>query len=772
MSGRRHALDLAVLLSAGVSAALAGDHPRLLFSARDVPRLRHVCGIAPAGAEIVGARRFAAGAEHFNALRAYFAARTPGEPLPGELAAAAFLVRVAPADPGAPAWAALLNGALRDPPWLTADPVELVFALDWGWNAIAADVRAALIAALRQRAAPLLPSDSPLQPERFRVRLAALAFAACIDENDDPTETWLRLRRELRDAAQSYCATTFPAFCAGRGLSPTTPAAGPLEECDASLALEFAATLTHGDLWSSQRDGVGRWLEHYVFAYSPHPALQRHFVRDDPGDAATLPAARWSAMTPLTAFLIAARTHDPAATAAAQRVVQAMSGPNAPLESIPWNWAPLVCELSPARACDAQALPLARNLGGAVVFRGGGNPADTIVWIEAGQPFLREGQAFDAGHFLVRRGGELVVGAADVVASEAVPTKGGGQYLGSRPVPNGFAQFSVATAAHNCALIYRPNRAANWRSAAFEPSGGQRVQEGVCRDFTADPRVSPRRVGALTAYGASPSAAYAALDLAAAYDPRDVQAYTREFVFFWRRGLVIIDRVAVMSSQVRPAVRVHLSSRPRADARSLTDAERLAGTDNDAGIWRVADDAWIDWRDRRGAAWLTFAAPATRDVRLAGGPAERLTIAAGVSAGRGYLGGSEASFERLIHPLVSARLENAWYRLGQPTVLGPSVGATPLWGQAEATASGPGGSYLFVTLLLTANADDPAPRLASTPTADGGLRVELSQGREHATLEIVAGPMPGGSLALGENEPAWDFPMAIMPDPSLPLSAP
>ena len=40
-------------------------------------------------------------------------------------------------------------------------------------------------------------------------------------------------------------------------------------------------------------------------------------------------------------------------------------------------------------------------------------------------PFLRRRQHFDAGHFLIRRGGCLAVDGADDVAFEAVPSKGG-----------------------------------------------------------------------------------------------------------------------------------------------------------------------------------------------------------------------------------------------------------------------------------------------------------------------------------------------------------
>ena len=69
-------LALAVLWAEVAAAPLsAGQHPTLLITPDDVPRLRHACGLAPPPADAMDPGRAGMRAPDFQALRAHFAKR-------------------------------------------------------------------------------------------------------------------------------------------------------------------------------------------------------------------------------------------------------------------------------------------------------------------------------------------------------------------------------------------------------------------------------------------------------------------------------------------------------------------------------------------------------------------------------------------------------------------------------------------------------------------------------------------------------------------------
>jgi hypothetical protein len=304
-------------------------HPKLLIGPDDLPRLRHACGTAAPGEAAQGWGRAGARAREFQSLRTHFARRLEGQALPGELLGAAFLHLVDPSDPFDPQRVELINQALCEPLGAPADLFETVIALDWSWDALNPQARESFLLSLRKQALPLTPADSPLDSPVFWRKLAMLAGAWAMDEQDESGSGWADTRQRLLAAGREYSETTLPAFVRWRGLAPTSPAAGPWEERDTALAIELAGSLLGSDLWPQYRASVGRWLEHYVYASFAHPALQHHFIRDDGSVAPLSPAPCWDELLPLTAHLIAVRTHDPAAALIAQRVEHPMRGATA-----------------------------------------------------------------------------------------------------------------------------------------------------------------------------------------------------------------------------------------------------------------------------------------------------------------------------------------------------------------------------------------------------------------------------------------------------------
>lgn len=764
-SGRR-AGSFAVLLALSVlsAAAEAGEHPCLFLCPGDVARVRQRCGIEPAPRAETSPAAETLTAD-YQAVRGWFGGRPAGEVVPGELMAAAFLHLVDPGDPAYRARLQLINSSLQQPAGGTIDLLELIVALDWCWNDLDPGARREFLLGARKWMVPLGATDSPLDPRRFRQALASVALAVVVGDAEEASPSWLALREGVLAAAQTHLTKTFPVFLRWRGLSPTGPAAAAEEELTTALAVELAGLVLGREAWHEDGAIVGRWLEHYVFALSDHPAVDHNFVRDDAGPAPLTPAVAWRDLLPVTAHLIAARTGNAAAAWVADRVEAALRDPATQERAALWRWVPIMFDLTELARCDTQRLPTARNLGGAVVFRGCGGVDATAIWIDAAQPFLRRGQHFDAGHFLIRRGGQLTVGGGDEVGFEAIPGKGGSQQLGNSREPFNFEQYSTATIAHNAVVLWDSARTSDWYGQPYLPAGGQRPIEGTCTDFVTSLESQGRLTGVQRAYGFQEDAAYLALDLSAAYEKRAISAYTREFVFLLGRALLIVDRLTLPTTRSMPTWVLNLPTRPQADGSDLEDAARVAGSGNDAGIWRYDGAKWLHWTHRDGGLWLRVAAPETRVLRVVGGPARRLMIKDGPYAGQSYVGGEPESFERLIIPGERRGARNAWYRLGAPTLLGTELCKTPHWGRIEVEPAGRSLVVTFVTLLVTDSADGQTAPDAEITSGEEVVAVRLRLDNREATLHLPAGGAPGGRLAVsGAAVFTWDLPRTLEPD--------
>ena len=758
------------LLGAALVAApvLAGLHPRILITANDIPRLKHACGVESGAAGVAGLGRAGSHAADFQSLRSHFAGRQGVDVLPGELSGAAFLHLVDPDDPLDRARIALVNRALRQPIWSATDVFERVLALDWCWDALDTEVRREFLLEIRKLAAPLTPADSPLDHRTFSRKLVTLAAVLAVDQDDDSSPGWVKLRGRVLESARTYFETTFPTYIRWRGCAPTSPAAGPSEECDTALALELAGGVLGRNVWPEQRGTVGRWLEHYVFASFSHPALQHHFIRDDGNAAPLSPAPTWDGMLPITAHMIAARTQDPAAAFVARRVEQRLVGPAAHPLATAWQWVPIVFDTRAIDRCDFARLPAARNFVGAVVFRGRHGAAETGIWIEAGQPFLRRRQQFDAGHFLIYSNGHLAAGAGDDVAFEAIASKGGAQYAGD----NGdfeFEQYFASTTAHNCLLLWDPIRVPRWYGKRYEPVGGQRPLEDTCEDFTQPLEGNPRQTARQLAYGQQGTSAYLALDLLPAYGRRAAQVYTREFVFLAGRALIVVDRVTLRRGRGEPVSVTNVPARPNVDGHDLPADKRIAGKSATAGVWACDDAEVLRWSDGDGVLWMFPLMPEQRRLHVAGGPATKRVVVEGPQAGPTYVGGEAEGFERLLRPAGHAEPKNAWYKLGAPTLLGPTFGTSAHWGRVEVEPAERAASHVFVTVFVVEAADAVRPPSAKMQPADDAIAVRLDTGIERAVVRMAVGEGLSGTVEFpGGATGAWTLPGTVQPDEPLP----
>lgn len=783
-----------VLFAFGV--AIAGDHPRLLLDRNHLAALRHHCGVKRLGTGGAGSDspfgKFGAGGLDYARLKRH-AAAPAGDFLPsGDLAATAFVVMTEPENPVARQCAELTATRLTQPLTVITDVFELALALDWAWELIPASARVEFIRNVRERASPLSAGDSPLDARRFREKLGWLAAAIVIDDADDPATTWRSIRARILDGAKSYFDGPFGLFLRARGPTPTSPATAAEEECLTMLALELARHVPGAKSWDSYGPDVARWMEHYLLADMQRehargaPAMQ--VIRDDGVLRPLTPAPRPEKFHPITSALLAARTRDPVAALVADRVRAAMNaGETSPTVAVSaWLWSSLVFRFDDVPRADPEYTPAIRDLDGAVVLNGGpmarevgvfDPAADVLLWIEAGQPVLRRGQHFDAGHFVLRTATDwLTAQSGDGVALEAIPSKNGAQMLGTPGEVFDIEQFECATISHNGLVIWDVAQVPKWYGANYVPRGGQRVIEGTCTDFSA-PAIAARETGEILAAGACDRAAYAALDLRRAYEPRQAASYCREFLLLWGRVLVIVDRVKLGKTATDPICVFQLPVRPTVDRAELPAEKRLAGTDNAAGFWNLRDAETVAWNMGTVGVVLSPLYPKGRIVNVIGGPGASSRITEIPFAGVTYVGGGANTFERIVNPAQRERPRNVWYRLGQPTILMGATGpegafsaALPLhWGRVEIGPAKRANEIVFVNVMCVLSGRE-APPVATAEEGGTMLRMVIEWSGLTAEMDISSGMEVGGSVRfVGANARSWRLPTERETAPDWPL---
>ena len=224
-------------------------------------------------------------------------------------------------------------------------------------------------------------------------------------------------------------------------------------------------------------------------------------------------------------------------------------------------WARLVYGPWETREAPRRVMPLSRSFGGGwVAMRSGWSPGETVLLFDAGQPFWRSRQHYDAGQFQIYRKGRLAIDAGDDVTFQAITDQGGQTLIGD--LPGDWDNYAQATIAHNVVTVVDRKFTQTIYGRDWPALGNQRLIE---RDYTpveGDITKTARRTGELTAFETNLFYSYAAADLTPAYPPRIVRAFSRRILFLHAGAVVVLDRVRTVQTDSIKTWHLQLPARP------------------------------------------------------------------------------------------------------------------------------------------------------------------------------------------------------------------
>ncbi len=774
---------------AGAEWRMPASHPRLFICSDELPTLRAACGVAAtqdASATTPGFGIYHAELQRLKEVAAELVkARAGWDDL--YVPAILHLVTGQPQTPDA--YTRYVAAELTHPSRQRIG-IDGLAALDWCWDALEPATRQSILGRLRDQVELFDDRQSPLDHEEFSRRLESMAAAVVLNPGECRDHASLLGRLELiRLDAARYFETAFPRFCRERGVMPTSPASGIQEEADIVLACELWRCATGKNLLKELRTSAGRMLEHYFYADTEHPALAHGFIHDDGAAIPLRPGGIYRGFAPAVPFVLARYAGDPVAAWYAMRslpLTAAMS-----LEADRYLWVKLLYGTFEARPAPRKAMPLGRNFGGGwVAMRSGWRPGDTVVLFDAGQPFWRSRQHFDAGQFQIYRRGRLAIDSGDDAAFQAVIEQGGRTLVGG--APGDWENFSQATIAHNCITVVDQRFVPRHYGRAWPAIGNQRLIERSYVPGEGPIADTLRHTGTLTAFETNSFYSYAAADLGPAYPPEVVRSMSREILLVHAGVVLVRDRLETVKPAAIRTWHLQLPARPvliagtspptagtaaadaagqgvvsppggeavsgrssllpegsaqAADRDALTGARQAHGIDDSAGIWELdAPQTWVQVTHGEGRLFVRTLLPVDADRRLVGGPMEVRTIGEGSMAGRPYVGGAPFGYEYRLWPASFLKAPNASYELGRPVGLGPQFGVGAAWGRYEASPPGPQPVTTFLHVLIPTDAAVAGPPPLRFESSDDAARLELTLGDQAAVIDLW--PEGGGQISI------------------------
>lgn len=757
------ALTLAPVRAEDTSVPLA--HPRLLINPEDVAAIRMRCGIRPTGPAPAVRASFGVQRDVLERLKDTAHEIMKGEARHGDLFAPA-LLHLVTGEPGrADAYTRYVTDSLLDPRRRLFE-IDALVALDWCWESIEEPSRTRIIERLPVVPEAFSPAVSPLNHLDFNKKLCGLAAAILRYRSGDQTQAETTQLYRVIKAGREYLQGPFVEFYRQRGAVPTSGEQGIWEETDYCLALELLRSGLGINLWPELANSFGRSMEHYFYADTEHPGLEHGFIHDDGTEIPHAPGRIFRGFAPAVPWAIAAQTGDPVAIWYANRSLP-RQGQIVP-EVDRYGWVRLVYGPLNEPEADRSACPLGRHFGGGwVAMRTGWAPGETVVLFDAGQPFWRSRQHFDAGHFQIYRKGRLTVQSGDDVTFQAIPSQQGRTILiertGALPKSADWDHYFQSTIAHNCVTVADPKFRQHLYGRPWTALGNQRLI-GHNYDFTAgDVRKAGRETGRLTAFETHRLYSFAAADLTAAYPPETVRSIRREILLLNAGAVLVLDRVHAATGKSIKTWHLQLPAPPQvlggtadlsASAASVPaeepassgsvpvapvsiGAKQIHGTEPDAGLWQLGEDQdWLAVTHLGGRLFVRTLWPAGATRRLIGGPMRPRIIPGGPSAGRTYFGGDPAGFEYRLWPAAFLDAPSAAYELGRPMGLGPQFGVGAAWGRLDVSPSEKMEEVVFLHLLIPTDATVETPPAFSFSEIEQTGKLDLTLGAQQISVSL------------------------------------
>lgn len=726
-------------------------HPRLLITRDDLPDLRVRCGIEDYRDDPVAHRRgvvFGAQREVLERLRDVGDRIITRDARRDDLYVPAVLHLATGRIGQADRYTHYVARQLLDPDRIQYD-LDALVALDHCWDALGAEQRRRIVDRLLPTIRPFDRGDSPLNHLAFDMKLRSLAAALVIYDHefarDRPDDA--DYLGEIITTAGEYLSGPFVRFFQQRGAMPTSGGRGIWEEQDGVLAIELWLTATGRNLWPDLSDSLARAMDHYFYADTEYPGLDHGFIHDDGSHIPLNPGRVYERFLPAVPWVIANRTRDPIATYIARRGLPTVMPEMLP-ETDRYQWVRLLYGPLDQPEAARAAYPLARHFGGGwVAMRSGWEPGATVLLFDAGQPFWRARQHFDAGQFQIYRKGRLAIDSGDDVTHEAVPSRGGRVML--QDSPGAWEHYFQATIAHNCITVADRRHPLMLYGRPWLAIGNQRPIEGSFDLLTGDIARTNRVTGRLTAFETNSFYSYAAADVSAAYSPDLVQSIQREILFLNAGAVLVLDRVEARRKTSIKTWHLQLPAAPRVDGMALDELHQLHGVDARAGVWEMRpDEAWLDVSHMDGRLFVQTLAPEPAERRIGGGPMKAATIPTGDHAGRTYHGGDPSGYEHRLWPASMLRSPNMVYELGDPIGLGPQFGVGATWGRLDVSPSEESDRVVFLHLLIPTDrtVEEPPPTEFGIEDFQATLQIALPDQKAHITLNLAE--EPGGTVRL------------------------
>jgi len=719
-------------------------HPRLLINRNELAALRVRCGM--------------------EKYRDNPAARAPGARFGSQRAVFDRLKTVAPKiirfhagsdDLYVPAVLHLIEGQLGRPDAYTdyvtselLDPerrryeMDAVVALDYCWDAIDSEKRGRIAERLMRSIRSFDAADVPFDHFTFYRKLCSLAGAIVLYDEGmirEKPQAATKLTAVI-SLAQNYLRDTFVEYCRQRGIMPSSGQNGIYEEADIVLAVEIWRSGAGRSLWPQLSDSVGRALEHYFYADTEYPGLDHGFIHDDGSHIPLHPGQVYRGFVPAVAWAVAKHTRDPVATWFAKRSLSTSRKSVIP-QIDRYQWVRLFYGPLNQAEADRRKCPPARNFGGGwVVMRSGFLGGDTVLLFDAGQPYWRSRQHFDAGQFQIYRKGRLAVDAGDDVTYEAVTAKQGKTTIAGK---NGdWDHYVQATVAHNCITVADKSYVMDLYGKPFLAMGNQRLIERNYNPSAGKLARDKRITGKLTAYEGNPFYAYAAADLTPAYPPNIVNSITRQILFINAGAILVLDQVRVAETDSIKTWHLQLPARPRVlDEEGLKDlsaARQVHGINQEAGIWEMKQHQdWLTVAQVKGRLFVRTLLPGDAQRFVVGGPMKPRKIPAGPMAGTEYFGGEMFGYEHRLWPASIKQAPNAAYELNSPTGLGPQFGTGAVWGRLDVSPFEKSKQVTFLHLLVPADDDDHEPPEVECQIRNNYALVDIKLNDRHAGVELA-----------------------------------